>query len=155
MNKFKTIKKWHAALLLIIMVSFLFVYFRSKEWPVTTMFLGERRIEVIVADTYTKQYQGLSNRDTLVPHDAMLFPFGYAGLHTMVMRDMRFPLDFIWLQGVTVVDITLNAAPEPSRKEADLTRYSPIVPATSVLEVSAGTVAKWGLKIGDSFMVYK
>src|SRR5690606_23365298 len=54
------------------------------------------RIDSVVA-TPEAQYRGLSRREELPPGEGMLFVFGESGYHGMTMRDMRFPLDVIWV----------------------------------------------------------
>ncbi|OGH68444.1 MAG: hypothetical protein A3D53_03435 [Candidatus Magasanikbacteria bacterium RIFCSPHIGHO2_02_FULL_45_10] len=155
MKEFRTFKKWHGILFLVMVVCALFVYFNAKRWPEAAMIHNNEILKLIIADTFTKQSQGLSDRDSLGEYDGMLFPFGYEAYHTIVMRKMRFSLDLIWLRGSEVVDITLAAKPEAGRKERDLTRYSPKVPADAVIEVAAGSVYKWGIQVGDMLTLDK
>ena len=61
------------------------------------------------------------------------------------MKDMQFPIDFIWLKDNQIVDITENAPTE----DPPTTYYTPKTPINQVLEVNAGYVAKQGLKIGQ------
>lgn len=150
MEQLRTLKKWHAIVLVALVVCVVFVFFRSRQSAEALMLIGDTRLDVLVADTYAKQFEGLSNRESLGEYDGMLFPFGYSGFHTMVMRDMHFALDFIWIDNGKIVEITPNAAPEPDRQEQDLTRYRPSVPAAAVLEIPAGFSAKFGLEVGDS-----
>ena len=60
-------------------------------------------------DQWTK---GLSVKDALDENEAMLFVFGNEGEHTFWMKDMKFPIDIIWLDGnKTVVHIEHNLQP--------------------------------------------
>ncbi len=69
------------------------------------------------------------------------------------MRDMRFPLDMIWLNGHVVTDLAANLMPEPNRSEAELTVYSNKVPGDGVLELPAGFIASHGLKVGQTLEI--
>jgi uncharacterized membrane protein (UPF0127 family) len=83
-------------------------------------------------------------------HGGMLFKFLNRDRYAMVMRDMEFALDIIWLDDGRIVDMAPNVAPEDGRSEAQLTVYRPRLPATAVLELPAGFIAQKGLKIGDT-----
>ena len=108
---------------------------------------------VLVADTAGKQFTGLSDRVSLGEYAGMYFNFGNPGVYTMVMRDMLFSLDIVWLNGDKVIEIKQNLEPEPNKKEGELTRYfNATEPADSVLELSAGTAKAWGLKVGDKLI---
>jgi uncharacterized membrane protein (UPF0127 family) len=73
----------------------------------------------------------------------------------MVMRDMNFPLDIIWLDGFTIVDMAPNLQPEKGRTEEDLTPYFARLPSTLVLEVPTGFITQNKLKIGDRIEIIK
>lgn len=149
MEEFKTFKRWHAILFGIILVTAAVLYYRAQHWPDAMIVLNDRTIKVLVADTYTRQFQGWSDRDSMGEYQGMLFPFGLNGRPTIVMRNMRFPLDIVWLDKGKVVHIVKDAKPEPTRKESDLTRYSPPVSANTVLELPAGFTTTINLQIGD------
>lgn len=109
----------------------------------------KKYLKVIFANTPELQFKGLSGMESLGEYDGMLFEFGQTGSYTMVMREMLFPLDFIWLKGNTVTEITENAQPEPGLSERELTLYTNDYPSDSVLEVPAGFAKKQGIKVGD------
>ena len=50
-----------------------------------------------LADTPEKRFQGLSGREILEEGTGMLFVFQEERQHTFWMKDMRFPLDMIWI----------------------------------------------------------
>jgi uncharacterized membrane protein (UPF0127 family) len=62
---------------------------------------------------------------------------------------MNFPLDLIWIAGDKVVGFAENAAPQPGAALWNLQIYNSPDGTDKVLEVSAGTVAKDNIKIGD------
>ena len=59
------------------------------------------------------------------------------------MKDMRFPLDIIWIKNGEVVHVEKNVLENFSGI------LSPQVDADSVLEINAGNVDKLDIKIGD------
>lgn len=99
----------------------------------------------IVSDAADMQ-KGLSNRESLEKDKGMLFVFSEPGQTAFWMKDMKFPLDIIWIQDNEVVDIAANLPPLAGDYVAT---YSPRVPAKYALEVNAGFAAEHGVKIGD------
>lgn len=105
---------------------------------------------VEIADTDEKRTQGLSGRDNMPENRGMLFVFGTNNTYSFWMKDMRIPLDFIWIDENTVVDITENIPPPDSdQKDSRLPLISPGSPVNKVLEVNAGFVAQHNIKTGD------
>ncbi len=113
--------------------------------------VGGAAFVVETAITSPQRTQGLSGRPTLPPGSGMLFIFEQEGRHTFWMKEMRFPLDLVWIDAeCTVVDVTLNAPPPaPGQTLAQLPRYSPGVPAQYVLEINAGEAGSSGIDPGD------
>ena len=114
--------------------------------------LANQELTVLLARTPKQLHQGLGRRDVM-PKDGMLFLFPYPRKVGIVMRDMRFPLDIVWLGEGKVVDIAPNVATEPGVGEAGLRVYYPRYEASMVLELPAGWASTNGLKIGDSITV--
>jgi uncharacterized protein len=50
-----------------------------------------------VAATNEQRTKGLSVKDALAENEAMLFVFGTPGEHSFWMKNMKFPIDIIWL----------------------------------------------------------
>lgn len=117
------------------------------------MTIAGRQIKVLVADNFAHLMKGWSDRKDMGEYQGMLFVFPGRGFHTMVMRDMNFPLDIVWIDGNSIVDLAPNLPPEPGRAEAQLTPYSARLPSTLVLELPAGFIQLNKLQIGDKITV--
>ena len=106
---------------------------------------------VELAVTLEQRSQGLSGRDSLPSGTGMLFIYEADAAHTFWMKDMRFPLDFVWISGeCLVVDVTAGAPPpEPGQSSADLPRYSPSGPVRYILEINAGEAETANIEAGD------
>src|SRR5687768_10279440 len=67
---------------------------------------------VLVADisaTNEQMTKGLSIKDGLAENEAMLFVFGNEAEHIIWMKDMKFPIDIIWIDSdKTIVHIEHN-----------------------------------------------
>ncbi len=141
--------KWYLLLLLIFVIAGVGLKMYGLRWPKAKVVFGDKQIEVLVADTLRHRYTGLGGRESLGEYDGMLFVYPVEGSHGIVMRDMQFSIDIIWIKGGRVIDIAPSVALEPGVAEKDLTVYLPRVPATLVLEVPAGFTSQNNLKIGD------
>lgn len=102
---------------------------------------------VELAVTPQEKERGLSWRKTLAPDHGMLFLYGNKGKFDFWMRGMQFPLDFIWISDKKIVDIAVNVPP-PKGDEAPV-QLAPKIPVDKILELPAGTVAKYGIQAGD------
>lgn len=104
------------------------------------------RVAVTVAATPATQEKGLSGREGLGADDGMLFIFDRPDTYAFWMKDMRFPIDIIWIQNDAIADITTDVpVPVPGQ---ELPVYFPKIPANRVLEVPAGYAKAHGLRIG-------
>lgn len=126
---------------------FLFAWNRL-HWPKATLEVGDTTLKVLVAKSMYQQYRGLGKRDTIEPYDGMIFPFLLYGRQAIVMRDMQFPLDIIWLRDGVVVDLAQNVALEPYAEDGEYTIYRPRADANTVLELPAGRALELGIMIG-------
>jgi uncharacterized membrane protein (UPF0127 family) len=104
------------------------------------------RLSVEVADTPAERGRGLSGREMLPENSGMLFVFDTPRRYGFWMYGMKFPLDIIWIdERLRVVYFVENAQPCVNICET----YEPPADALYVLEVNAGFVKKYGMKIGD------
>ncbi len=113
--------------------------------------IGDARFAVELARTQEERNKGLSGRESLANSTGLLFVFEPAIAGAFWMRDMKFPLDFIWIgRGCGVVGLTLNApAPEPSTPVTELPIYEIDEVASYTLEVNAGEVDAYDIQVGD------
>ncbi|MBI4706656.1 MAG: DUF192 domain-containing protein [Candidatus Omnitrophica bacterium] len=107
--------------------------------------LGNASVLVEVCDTNKTRQKGLMFRDELKENEGMLFVFEKELRHSFWMRNMRIPIDIIWIsEDKKVVDIIEDAKP----CQASCPSLVPAKPAKYVLEVSAGFVKKNQIKAG-------
>jgi uncharacterized protein len=90
-----------------------------------------------------KMQKGLGKRNGLCQSCAMLFQFSEPGKRSFWMKDMRFPLDILWILNGKVVHIEKNVP------KAFLETLTPQVAANQVLEINAGLSDKLGIKEGN------
>lgn len=139
------------------LVLFFLCYLGLKIWNGRTeeieISLAGNPAQVYLANTPAQLYKGLSDRSDLAGKDGMFFIFPGLGRHGIVMRDMRFPLDIVWLQNNTIVDMVKQAPLEPGVAHEDLKVYYPSKDANFVVELEAGWLDKHGIVIGDELRI--
>lgn len=125
--------------------------FVSQQIRQSEVLINDTKIKVEIADTQSKRNKGLGGRESLASDSGMLFIFERQGLYTFWMKGLKFPLDFIWIRGDKIVDLTENvSAPTPDQKDEDLPIYTSKEAVDKLLEVNGGFVAQHGIKIGDT-----
>jgi uncharacterized membrane protein (UPF0127 family) len=115
----------------------------------TKIIIDDKIVNVEIADTAEKHYQGLSNRKNLCDDCGMLFIFPDKKDRIFVMRNMNFPLDIIWIDDDKIVKIDKNLPPED---ENPVNNYSSDAPVDYVLEVNEGFADKNNIKAGDKII---
>ena len=91
--------------------------------------------------------KGLAVKDQLKENEAMLFIFEESAKHSFWMKDMKFPIDIIWLDSARkVVHIERNL--QPCASVFICTSYSPSVDSQYVLETVAGFTQRHNISIG-------
>jgi uncharacterized membrane protein (UPF0127 family) len=117
--------------------------------PLTTgkmVIAGRVALSVELARTPGEQIRGLSGRPGLKPGHGMLFVYDRAQAVSIWMKDMRFPLDIIWIRAGRIVAIEKNAPPlSPAGPERVYTAVADLV-----LEVAAGLTDRQKIRVGDS-----
>lgn len=117
--------------------------------------VGSTTYMVSVADTDARRQQGLSGTKPLLPQTGMLFVFENPGKYGFWMKDMQYSLDIVWANvnsdGIgSVVYIEQNVEPETYPKT-----FTNVNIANTVIEVTAGEIAKNNIKIGDRVYIGK
>ena len=89
--------------------------------------------------------KGLSDHEPLAADEGMLFIFPTEGTYSFWMKDMRFPIDVLWIsREKKVVDMWQNATPESFPLA-----FTPKTVAMYVLELPADFATHNNVRIGD------
>ena len=120
---------------------------RTKLPEIQLCYGQDHCITVEIAATPASRARGLMFREHLAGDRGMLFVFPRLYFWGFWMKNTRIPLDLIWLDEHHRVVAIVPDVP-PCVKEPCKT-YQPMQKAMYVLEVNAGTAARWKLKIGD------
>lgn len=135
-------------LILIVISVFIFLQSKFKNQERKIITINNKIIEVEVAKDYISRGKGLSDRQNLSENSGMLFIFPKSDYYYFWMKQMNFPLDFLWINGNKIVDISKNIPP-PETGLSQLPTFTSKSPADKVLEINAGLVTKWNIKTGD------
>ncbi len=107
--------------------------------------INRAEITVETADTPELREKGLSHRNSLEPNRGLFFQFDNSGSYAIWMKDMKFPIDVIWMdEEMKIVDIKENMSPN-SYPET----YMPRNPSRFILETNAGFTQKHQIEVGD------
>lgn len=119
---------------------------------INTVHIDDRIFIVELATTVDQQSAGLSNRSSIISNTGMLFPFNPPSEPYFWMREMKFPLDIVWISNNKIVSITHNAPPpKDGQDNSTLPMYQASGAIDNVLEINAGQAS--GFKIGDNVTI--
>jgi len=129
-------------------ILFLFIVYQAGDASDRSCFVHIRghRFLAEVVDMPEEAVMGLSHREKLRDSEGMLFVYAEKERRSFWMKDMRFDLDILWIDGDKIVRISRNARAEggnPSRT------YDSGVPIDKVFEINAGLCNRWGIREGQ------
>lgn len=126
----------------------------QRNLTTTQAKIKDLTLNIEIAKTPEQRAKGLGGRDSLATNSGMLFVFDSPSKYRFWMKDMRFPLDFIWIRNNQVVDLLTNIPPPiANQTDATLPIYGPVSEVDEVLEVNSGVVAKNNIQIGDGVKI--
>ena len=100
-----------------------------------------------VAATDEQKTKGLAVKNSLAENEAMLFIFDNEAQHPFWMKNMKFPIDIIWIgSDKRVVHIEHNL--QPCSSELLCPTYKPVADSLYVLETVAGFAERYGISKG-------
>lgn len=103
--------------------------------------------QVEVANEPEEWRQGLMHRTHMDANKGMLFIWDSSDHKAMWMKNTHIPLDMLFIQNETVLDIVLGAVPFSEETVGGHVRVD------KVLELNAGTVEEYGIQVGDKVVL--
>ena len=111
--------------------------------------IGDLKLTVKVVNSPESTRLGLSGREE-IGNDGMLFLFPEKSIRNFWMKEMKFDLDIVWINGNEIVGISSNVKkPEPNAEINDLKLVSIGQNTDKVLELNAGDVEKYRIQVGN------
>lgn len=101
-----------------------------------------------VARNQEQKSRGLMFRDTLPEGRGMLFPFERDGTYGFWMKNVRFPIDMLWLD--PDLKVVHSESSVPGCPEEPCLIYRSPTPARYVLELPAGYAERHGVAVGST-----
>jgi uncharacterized membrane protein (UPF0127 family) len=129
------------AAIIIVVTGLLLTWWRDDTIPIQ---IGTVTIQAEVAHTEAERTVGLSGRAHIADNHGMLFVFENDGRWRIWMRQMKVPIDIIWLDAdkkVVAVEHAVSPATYPNQ-------FAPSADARFVLELASGAAAKAHIEPG-------
>ncbi|MDO8621481.1 MAG: DUF192 domain-containing protein [Candidatus Levybacteria bacterium] len=109
--------------------------------------INNHSFNLYIAKSSRDKEIGLAKYSNLPQNQGMLFPFGTASYYSFWMKDMKFPIDIIFIGNNRIVAIYQNL--QPPQKDQNPAIYRPEKLSDTVLEINAGLSEKYNFKKGD------
>lgn len=117
----------------------------NSDYKKIDLEINGQKIQTEIVKSSLAQARGLSVKDEISSDYGMLFVFSTSTMRNFWMKDMKFPIDIIWINGREVIGLAENALPQPGAKNWELKLYSSPARADKVLEMKAGSVQRLGI----------
>ncbi len=143
------------ALLLAIIAGIAFIQTNPKNisFPfftkTPTATINNQKFTLLIAKTAQEKEIGLSEKTSLPQDTGMLFSFGQSDYYSFWMKNMKIPIDIIYINKNKIVTMYENLQPPKSQDES-LPILKPDEPSDTVLEINAGLSKKYSFKKGDT-----
>lgn len=106
--------------------------------------INDSSFQVEIVNTPETRQQGLSGKANLPDGTGMFFIFETPDKYGFWMKDMNFAIDIVWIdENLRIVDVELDVLPETFPQI-----FYPNKAVKYVLELPAGTIAKYRIDIG-------
>lgn len=123
-----------------------------RSFNQTILTIERKHLVAYLATSSEQKSLGLSVMDNLTEDHTMLFVYGNEGQHPFWMKDMKFPIDIMWIDSnQRVVHIERSLAPCDPNKNCTI--YSPEVDSLYVLETVANYTVKYDINIGTPISI--
>lgn len=135
------------AFILILIFSLNYLSRANSQEAIKRVCIKDACVQVEVVDTDAARQLGLMFRENLPEDRGMLFVFETQGRYGFWMKNMKFPIDIIWIdQEKKIVDIKPDCFPCQEACEIFSSRDK----ALYALEVDAGFTRRNKIEIGDT-----
>lgn len=122
---------------------------QQKEQNETALVsVGGKNLTAALSTTPKSQSEGLAIKDSINQNEGMLFIFESPQKYSFWMKDMKFPIDILWMDSSgKIVHIEKNL--QPCIFLLPCPSYSPPEDSLYVLEVISNFTNKFDINIGD------
>lgn len=132
--------------MLLVVGAAIFLIFAQLR-PTVNLYLGNGIFDARIATNQSQREKGLSGVVKLGPREAMILVYPSDGLWKIWMKDMKIPLDIVWLDAKKkVVYSVKNASPDGSTNIV----FVPTSDARYVVELPMGTIESQNIRTGQA-----
>lgn len=143
-------KIWYLILISVALVFTVSIFLNKKDiYSHKKIIIGNVAVKAEIAESLAEKQKGLSGRNFMRENNGMLFIFSQPDIYHFWMKDMKFPIDIIWLdENLRIINIEKNITPDTFPK-----KFIPQLPAKYALEVNGGWSDKNKVKEGVNIKV--
>lgn len=134
----------------VILSSLIFLFFLKS--PTQNVLINGKSFNIEVVKSSKDHAIGLSKYKKISQDFGMLFVFDDKDYYSFWMKNMKFPIDIIFISNNKITTIFKNVD-YPKDGNAILQSYKPDVPSDMVFEVNAGISEKYNFQKGDSVKI--
>lgn len=113
--------------------------------------IDDMNITALLALTPEEQSTGLAIKETMKENEGMLFVFDTPKKYSFWMKDMKFPIDIIWLDSNKKI-VHIEDRLEPCLFLLPCPSYAPATDSLYVLEVVSNFTNKHDIRIGEQVL---
>lgn len=129
-----------------VLIAAVFIASQKNKSQFKEIKIGNAVINAEIADTPSKQIKGLSGKNELKENQGMLFVYSKPGFYSIWMKDMKFPIDIVWVdENKKIIGVENEVRPESYPKS-----FEPSGLAKYALEINSGFVKKYGIGVGKT-----
>ena len=138
----KLLNFFMATLIILLLALISFIYITPKT-PIAK--INGHVFSLYLAKTPEEQEIGLAKYNKIEQNQGMLFLFAKTDNYSFWMKNMKFPIDIIFIENNKVVDVFQNV---PVSTNDNLPVYTTKTKTNKVLEINASLAKKYNIKIG-------
>ena len=144
--------KYFHIILIIIIAALIIFAIKSEFNKKTNVLINNIYFNGEIAKTDAQKATGLAKYNKIDDNFTMVFPFILPDYYTFWMKDMKFPIDIIYVRKNKIVDI-FQSVQAPKNADAALPIIRPSEKSDTVLEINAGLSNKYKFKKGDTVQI--
>lgn len=115
--------------------------------------IENKTFNLAIVTTEKEKQIGLSTQKSINNNQAMLFLFDTPSYYSFWMKDMKFPIDILFINKDKIVDIYTNLKPFKENETPII--VTPKESSDKVLEIKAGLSEKYNFKKGSKVEIKK
>jgi uncharacterized protein len=124
------------------------IIYKMQKYRHRQISIDGRKFDAIISDSFAKRMIGLMFRESIPKSSCMLFIFGGEGMQGIWMRNMRFAIDVIWLDGNCRI-VGIEEDLQPCGSMFGCRTYYPKSDAKYIIEMPAGSVSRNRIRKGS------